>query len=161
MKLKNYSLQKGYVQLHGGNRICAILYFNQDSGKVFYRSKIGTLSDVKHAGIFLGVDRAGNRYFMHNHYKTGRPAIVSQAEFAQGSPLALYEGESINTPLETIRIGLEQVMNAEPYTWHSYNCQTFVNHARSNKRVSEDVNRWMSGLALVALVALGIKVFND
>jgi hypothetical protein len=131
------------------------------SGNVYCRTKVGTLSDVKHTGIFFGNDAAGNRYFMHNHFKTGKPSIVTKNEFTLGMPLSLYEGETINTPLQTVQCGLEQVMAGEPYSWLSYNCQTFVNHARRNTRVSEDVDRWEGGAALALIVLLGINLINN
>lgn len=137
------------------------IYLTPESGKVYYRTKIGTLSDVKHTGIFFGNDAIGNRYFMHNHYEIGKPSIVTENEFTLGMPVFLYEGEAIYTQFQTVKRGLEQVLAREPYSWHSYNCQTFVNHARSSKRVSEDVNRWAGGLAVGLLVLLGINLFND
>lgn len=161
MVMTNYRLYGNHVDIIMSNGRIFTVYFTPDSGKVYYRSKIGTLSDVKHTGIYLGVDSSRKRYFMHNHYLTKQPSIVSEHEFSQGLPLFLYEGESINTPKKTIELGLEQIFKAEPYSWHSYNCQSFVNKARNNQSSSEDVDKWAKGIGVTLLLVLGIKAINS
>ena len=91
MFLKNYFLYEDRIDLVMTDDTQHPIYFNELSGKVYYRYKIGTLSDVKHPGIYLGTDINGNNYYMHNHYQTGKPAIVNETELTQKQPIYLYE----------------------------------------------------------------------
>jgi hypothetical protein len=161
MHLKNYSLYDHCVVLVMTDRTVHTLNLHPLSGTVYYRFKIGTLSDVKHPGIYLGFDQAGNNYYMHNHYATGKPAIVAEQEFTQGQPLYLYEGTASNTPKDIVKIGLDQVLAGKPYAWLNYNCQSFVNRARINQNLSEDVEKWTKGVLLTLLVVLGVRAFNN
>jgi len=56
------------------------IYLNENSGKVYFRYKIGAVSQVKHPGIFLGVYAYGIGYFLRNHYHFGK---VCGMEFRQ------------------------------------------------------------------------------
>lgn len=159
--LKSYTFYDHFVVLVMTNGTVQTLNLHRLSGIVYYRFKIGTLSDVKHPGIYLGFNQYGHNYYMHNHYATGKPAIVTEQEFTQGEPLYLYEGTASNTQRNIVKIGLDQVLAGKPYSWLDYNCQTFVNQARINQNKSEDVEKWFKGTALTLLVFLGVRVFNN
>ncbi len=161
MNMQKFTLTRSGVTIYLSDGRVLLLHFNTDSGKVFYRYKIGTLSDVKHPGIFIGFDRAGRKYFMHNHYHTSKPSIVSEKEFTQGLPIALYKGEAVNSRLKTLELGLAQILQGEPYNWHTYNCQSFVNRARNNQSKSDDVEKWTNGLLAGLLLIIGIKALNS
>src|SRR5947209_3800342 len=117
MHLENYSLYDHCVALVTTDGLVHTINLHPLSGTMYYRFKIGTLTDVKHPGIYLGFDRAGNNYYMHNHYATGKPAIVREKEFTQGQPLYLYEDTASNTLKDVIKIGLDQVLAGKPYAW--------------------------------------------
>jgi hypothetical protein len=161
MFLQNYFLYADRVELLMTEGSIHSIYFNANSGQVYYRYKIGTISDVKHPGIYLGRDIWGNNHYMHNHYQTGKPAIVIESEFTQAQPLYLYEESPINTPMQIIENGLQQVLNGEPYKWLNYNCQSFVNRASQNKNKSEAVEKWAGGIFVTLLVIFGVKAFSN
>jgi hypothetical protein len=130
------------------------IYFNQDSGKVYYRWKIDTVTGIKHAGVYIGQDVAGNGYFVHNHYQLGTPRLVFYNDFTLGKELHLYHERCVNPWNVTVSKALGHVVRQEPFKLLSYNCQTLVNSACNNQRKSEDAGRILGGVALTAGVAL-------
>jgi len=154
--MKNYYLHNTKVDIVKSDGTILTIYFNENSGKVYYRFKTGTLSKVKHPGIYLGVDAYGNIYFLHNHYHYGRAHIVSEKEFRKGKPIYLYGEKCSNTPLKVIELGLKEVLRGETYKPISYNCQTFTNTACHNQRKSDDVQKWLGRVAIASFVLLGI-----
>jgi len=156
--MKNFYLYNNSVEIVNNNGSISTIYFNENSGKVYFRYKIGTLSNIKHPGIFLGVDLNGNGYFLHNHYHYGKAHITSEKEFAQGMPLYIYNGKCSNTPLKVIEVGLNEMLRGESYKPVSYNCQTYTNTACHNQRKSEDAEKWIgraaAGVLLFAFIGL-------
>lgn len=156
--MRDFELYNDGVVLISEDNKRTTIYFNNNSGKVYYRYKIGTISDVKHPGIFLGTDRNGISWFIHNHYQIRRACVVTEREFTQGQPLYLYNEYCSNSPRVVIRKGLEKVVDKENYHFLMYNCQTFTNQACHNVRKSEDAEKWLAGLALVSLIGIGIAL---
>ena len=130
------------------------IYFTADSGKVYYRMKIDTISNVKHPGVYLGIDDVGTRYFIHNHYHYGSAAIVPEYEFTKGRTIHLYREKCSNSPLAVIRVALSKVSDGERYNFLTYNCQTFANQACNNQRKSESAEKWLVGA--LALLFIGV-----
>ncbi len=155
--MKKFYLYLNKVDIVKNNGNIFTIYFNENSGKVYYRHKIGTVSQVKHPGIFLGVDAYGTGYFLHNHYHFGKAHITTQSEFANGKPLYIYNDKCSNTPLKVIEIGLNEILRGETYKPITYNCQTYTNTACHNKRKSADVEKWVGGILFggIALFILG------
>jgi hypothetical protein len=154
--MRTYTLYKNRVEIINNNGGIFTIYFNENSGKVYFRYKIGTISKIKHPGIFLGVDANGIGYFLHNHYHYGKAHITTVTEFAQGMPLYIYNEKCSNTPLRVIEIGLNEMFRGESYKPVSYNCQTYTNTACHNTRKSEDTDKWMGGIALASVALLFI-----
>jgi hypothetical protein len=150
MLMKRYFLYNDRVEIILEDDRVFTVFLNQCSGRIYYRFKIGTLSDVKHPAIYLGVDIYGNNYYMHNHYQTEKPAIVIETEFTKGRPIYFYEETMNNNSTQIIQSGLDQVLSGEPYSWLNYNCQSFIHLAGNNQNKSEDVTKWF-GRALVGL----------
>lgn len=73
--MTNYSLFNDSVNIFLSTGEILTIYFNDNSGKAYYRHKINTISGIKHPGIYLGTDNLGNNYFAHNHYHFGKPTI--------------------------------------------------------------------------------------
>jgi hypothetical protein len=161
MTMKNYKLFTDRVIMFLTNGQSFTVYFTKDSGKIFYRFKIDTISNVKHTGILLGIDSNGNRLYMHNHFQTGRPAIDSERNFSKGMPLYRYEQQPSNPPLKIIEYGLQQVLEGKEYNWLNYNCQVYTNLAANNQAKSESVNNWVGGLLLAGIALFGIKALNN
>lgn len=155
--MKNFYLYNDHVLIVNNNGSIFTIYFNEDSGKVYYRFKIGTLSKVKHPGIYLGKDAYGVGYFMHNHYHYGKAHITIQNEFTKGMPLYIYNEKCSNSPLKVIEIGLNEILRGESYKPITYNCQTFTNTACNNQRNSADAEKWVGRVVLggLALLVLG------
>lgn len=149
--MKNFHLYNNRVEIVNNNGSRFIIYFNENSGKVYFRYKIGTISEVKHSGIFLGVDSNGVGYFLHNHFHYGKAHITTQNEFAKGMPLYIYNEKCSNTPLKVIEIGLNEMLRGESYKPITYNCQTFTNTACHNQRKSDDSEKWVSRVVLGSL----------
>ena len=154
--MKNYYLYDNRVEIIKDDGILLTIFFNENSGTVYYRYKIGTISQVKHPGIFIGVDTFGNGYFLHNHYHYGKAYITTQKEFAKGMPLYIYDNTCSNSPLKVIQVGLEEIIRGESYKPVSYNCQTFTNTACHNQRKSADADKWISRLFIGFLFILGL-----
>jgi len=118
---------------------CLSIYFTPESGKVFWRWKIDTVFGVKHPGIYNGQESNGRHWFMHNHLENGSPCIVDIETFSKQQVLYAGPENSINPPLQTFAVGLQQVLDCKPYEGLLYNCQSFVNRARNNNNISEAV----------------------
>ncbi len=156
--MKYFYLYNDKVEIVKNDGSIFTIYFNENSGKVYNRYKIGTISQVKHAGIFLGVDINGVGYFLHNHYHYGKAHITTQKEFVKGMPLYIYNEKCSNTPLKVIEIGLNEILRGESYKPITYNCQTYTNTACYNQRKSADAEKWVGGILLsgLALLVLGV-----
>jgi hypothetical protein len=155
--MKNFYLYNDRVEIVKNDGSILTIYFNEHSGKVYYRFKIGTLSKVKHPGIYLGKDAYGVGYFLHNHYHYGKAHITNQNEFVKGMPLYIYNEKCSNTPLKVIEIGLNEIMRGESYKPITYNCQTYTNTACHNQRKSADAEKWVGGILLGSLALLLIS----
>ncbi len=153
--MRTYKLYTNRVEIVNNNDSVFTIYFNKDSGKVYFRYKVGTISQIKHPGIFLGIDIYGNNYFLHNHYHYGKAHITSEKEFSQEMPLYIYNEKCSNTPLKVIEIGLNEMLRGESYKPISYNCQTFTNTACHNTRKSEDADKLVGRVALASLLLIG------
>ena len=153
--MKRYFLYNDRVEIILEDDSMFTIFLNQYSGRIYYRFKIGTLSDVKHPAIYFGTDAQGNNYYIHNHYQTGKPAIVIEAEFTKGQPIYFYEEAMNNKRIQILKSGLDQVLSGEPYSWLNYNCQSFVHRAGNNQNKSEDVTKWI-GRALIGLFVVAI-----
>lgn len=154
--MRTYELHNNRVEIVNNNGSVFTIYFNENSGKVYFRYKIGTVSQIKHPGIFLGVDANGIGYFLHNHYHYGKAHITTEKEFAQGMPLYIYNKKCSNTPLRVIEIGLNEMLRGENYKPVSYNCQTFTNSACHNTRKSEDADKWIGRVLVGSLLFFGL-----
>ena len=156
--MKNFYLVNNRVDIVKNDGNIFTIYFNENSGKVYFRYKIGTISQVKHPGIFIGVDANGIGYFLHNHYHFGKAHIVSENEFKKDLPLYIYNEKCSNNPQKVIEIGLNEMLRGESYKPITYNCQTFTNTACHNKRKSEDAEKWVGGIMLGSFFLLWLSV---
>lgn len=152
--MKHYILHENRVDVWFKNGAFVTIYFNEYSGRVYYRNKIDTVMNIKHPGIYLGKDRNGTGYFLHNHYHYGKAHITTQFDFTKGEKIHLYNEMCLNSPMEVIRIGLNEVLRGERYKPISYNCQTFTNTACHSIRKSDDAERMLAGFAGVAMLFL-------
>jgi len=160
--MKNFYLYDNRVDIIKNNGSLNTIYFNQNSGKVYFRYKVGTISNVKHPGIFLGTDDFGNGHFLHNHYHYGKACITTEAEFKKGMPIYLYNKKCSNTPKKVIEIALKEAIRGESWKPITYNCQTYTNTACHNVRTSEDADKWVgrvfaASLLLIFLASIGGK----
>lgn len=161
MEIKFYHLYNDHVELFMTNGNILRLWLNEWSGKILFRYKINTISDVEHPGIVLGYDHEKTWYYMHNHFEHGRPVIEKQEAFSKGKQLYSANRQSPYQQLEILKRGLDEVLQTRPYDWFNYNCQVFVNRVCHNEHKSQAVENWARGLTLAAFAFLGIKAFNN
>jgi hypothetical protein len=162
MEMKSYQLYHDHVDLVMTDGVILRLRLNEWSGKILFRYKINTISDVEHPGIVLGYDQSAEVwYFMHNHFEHGRPVIETREGFSKGKQLYIAARQSPYHQSVILQRGLEEIIQARPYNGFNYNCQVFVNRVCHNENKSEAVENWTGGLALGALVFLGIKAFSN
>lgn len=159
--MKNYILHQNCVDIIENNGTIKRIFFNENSGKVYFRYRIGSLIGIKHPGIFLGVDLNGTEYFLHNHHQLGTACIVTGDDFKQGTPIGLYELKYTNPPLTVIQIGLDEVIRKERYHVINYNCQDYVNLASNNQRKSESIEKIVSNLIFGTLIFVGLSLVFD
>lgn len=133
------------------------ILLNSDSGKIFYRYKINSISKIKHPGVYLGTDISGKHYFIHNHYDVGFATIVSLTEFSKSRKLHLDERPCKNSQIEVIEVAIRYVNDRRRYSLLNDNCQTLTNDSCNNRKESESVNKLVDRLALVVLFALFVK----
>ena len=155
--MKEFKLYQNGVMITSEDGSVTIIYFNKDSGKVFYRLKIDTLWDTKHLGIYIGADRSGTHYFMHNHYHVGKPCLTTLAEFTLGRPYFPYNATVTNDWRRIIENGLNMILKGEPYNSTQYNCQIFVNRACNNTNYSEDLNKWISRVVIGSAIVFRLN----
>lgn len=159
--MRHFYLHHDRVEITLANGSKLDIYFTPDTGSVFYRYKINTISQVRHPGIFLGIDRQGRRWYMHNHFEHGRPVIETESGFAKGQPLYIGERQPQAGYLVVVQVALKEILQAKPYDWISYNCQVFVNKVCFNENKSEAVENWTGGLAFGLLLLLGASAFSN
>ncbi len=154
--MRSFYLTNSALYIYMTNGATLAIFLNENSGKVYYRLKIDTVSQVKHTGIYLGTDRFGTHYMMHNHFENGRPCIVTFQGFAKGKEYYEYNINPENAPFLVIEIGLNEILRGERYDSVNYNCQTFINLACLNKRKSDDVDKWIGRVVVGSLLFFGI-----
>ena len=159
--MKNYTLHQNCVEIIEDNGTIKRIFFNENSGTVYFRNKIGSLIGIKHPGIFLGVDQQGTEYFLHNHYHLGTACLVTGDEFRKGLQIGLYDLKYTNPPLKVIQIALDEVMRKERYHVVNYNCQDYVNLATNNQRKSESIEKIASNLFFGTLIFVGLSLIFD
>lgn len=161
LHINSYQLFENGLELNFNNGTKETIYFTNDSGKVYFRYKIGQ-PNVKHPGVFLGFNQCGVERWIHNHYNVGTAHIVQGDEFRKGMNLYVYKEYCINSQQTVIKKAMEHVMRSEQYKPYSYNCQTLVNDACNNQRKSEDAEAALKGvLATVAVVGLIGLIFGE
>lgn len=128
------------------------IFFNQNSGKVYYRKKIDTLFQVNHTGIFIGTDKYGTEYWIHNHYKLGSAHLVTGGDFKLGMPIYLYNERCENSWNVVVEKGFQHVLRQEPFKMLTYNCQVMTNDACNNRRSSADAGKVFGGVALFVIL---------
>jgi hypothetical protein len=157
MHMTHYQIFNHCLAVHLNTGEILWINFNQNSGKVYYRNKIGSPTGSKHTGVYIGSDANGIAWWIHNHYHVGSAHLVTGSEFAKGRAVHLYHKYCTNTWQTVIQKALDHVVRGERYMPISNNCQTLVNDACHNVKTSHDANRIVGGallgLGLFALVA--------
>lgn len=156
--MKNFTLYQSCVDIIDDNGSLKRIFFDEDSGKVYWRYKIPNLVGTKHSGIYLGSDQNGTEYYLHNHYHVGNACLVTTQKFSDGLPLGIYNEKCNNAPLKVIEIALRQAVKRESYHALNYNCQSFTNEACDNHRNSEDVGKWGQRLFFGSFLAIGLTI---
>lgn len=160
IQFQSYKLYNSYVDLFTKGNVVR-LWFNEWSGKIIYRYKLDTISNVKHPGIFIGFDKQRNNYYMHNHFEHGRPIIEIEQGFAKGQQLYISTRQSKFGVFNVIQNALKEVVRDSSYNWNSYNCQTCVNRVCFNENKSESIESWAKGILAGLFFIAGTKAFSN
>lgn len=155
--MRSFTLYQHGVDIIDGNGAFKRIFFDQNSGKVYWRYKVPNFVGTKHSGIYLGIDAYGTGYFLHNHYHVGNACLVTASEFSEGQQLEIYNETCTNTPLQVLQIALNQAIKKERYHAINFNCQSYTNDACLNIRKSEDVGKWGERLVFGAVLYLAAK----
>lgn len=150
--MKNYSLYKDRVELTIDNSGTFTIYFNENSGKVYFRYKNGSMPGIKHPGIFLGVDVNGNGYFLHNHNYYGKAHISHEMEFRKNMQIYTYKEKWSNVPLKAIEHGLNEMLRGVSYNPVSFNLHPLTNNALYYQEPKENSDILLIALMLGTLI---------
>ena len=150
--MKSYSLYKDRVEFSINISSTFTIYFNENSGKVYFRYKNGSMSGMKDPGIFLGVDVNGNGYFLHNHNYYGKAHISHEIEFRKNTQIFTYKEKWSNEPLKAIEQGLNEMLRGASYNPISFNMRPPANNAIYYQETSEYSAILLIVLMLVILI---------
>ena len=157
------SYHNGLLELSFSNGVTKLLQLTEDSGRIVTRKKVGTISNVNHPGIYVGIDVHSNEEFiLHNHYRIFKTAGVSLFwEYAAGEKVYWDERVCVNDKMLVLQKGLNQAIRRKKYHWLTNNCQVTVNDSCNNQRTSEDVGKWIGRIALGVFAAAVFKVATN
>ena len=120
------------------------IHFNQHSGRIICREVNGF---VTHTGIYIGYDTySKEEIVIHHNVNFDSPRIVPLKEFTKGKAWYFQSPECINSPMEVISKGLDEVFNGSSYDAFVNNCQHLTNFACYNVRESHGVKKFMGFL---------------
>lgn len=128
------------------------LQMNEHSGRVIKRTKLGTLFNVEHTGISIGIDAWGNEWVVHNHISNKKTVLDTRSRFAQMMPVTFHDGACLNNPVDVTRLSLDAVLEGKPYTALFNNCQHVASYACNNTKRSHDLQRVGTTVGLTGLV---------
>jgi hypothetical protein len=129
--------------------------YTQDTGRVFYRVKFVNGKDEWHPGLYIGRDKLGIDYFLHNNIKTGIAEVVTRGEYSKGLEVCSDNRRCLGTPHRIIRMALARVVVGKPYRFRYYSSRNI-----SHESLINDADKLIdSGLSF--LVDLFIKTLKQ
>lgn len=131
------------------------IYYTENTGRVFYRVKFVNGIDEWHPGLYLGNDKLGIEYFLHNNLKTGIAEVVTKGEFAKGLEVCSDNRKCIGTPHRIVRMAMARVVVGKPYRFRYYNSRNISHEALVN-----DANKLIDA-GLSFLVELFMKTLKQ
>ncbi len=154
-------LRGGFLRLFLNNGKTRFIVLDKNSGRIVHRKVTGSIN-LQHPGIRLGTDyHTGEVYVLHNHYRYGGAHISTFRDYAAGQTVNWKNSACVNTPLDIIKIGLDNACAGRPYDLLTYNCQTYTNLACNNEYKSDDVEKLVGiGLSVLA-IGLIFTALND
>lgn len=136
--------------LHGKSRT---IYYNEDTGNVFYRVKFVDGVDAWHPGLYIGKDKLGIDYYLHNNLTTGHAEMVTRGEFSKGLEICSDSRKCLGTPHRIVRMAMARVVVGKPYRFRYYSAR---NIARQN--ILNDADKLMDiGLAFLVDLFIGTQ----
>ena len=137
------------------------IYEIPESGKIIYRAKIDTFTDVPHPGIILGNDIWETIWIIHNHHKNGCVEIETIQEFSQGENIFYDPRPVFYSTQDVLDRAILHYLQKTEYNWLTNNCQHFINNVVQNVHYSETIDlladRAMAAGGLAALCGAMIK----
>ncbi len=155
MTMTGYQFYANALAIYLSNGQTLWIYLNRDSGKVFYRYKVGFPRSAKHTGIYVGTFANGTEYWIHNHINFGKAHLATGSSFRQGMQIYVHDEYCTNDWQTVIDKGLQHILKGERYMPYSFNCQVMTNDACHNVRKSADADRIVGGV-LLGLAVVGL-----
>ncbi len=149
------------------NRLPQQLNWSENSGRIVYRRKIGTVVGVNHPGIILGLDNYGYEWVAHHHYKNVYPSIDRLDAFALGQGVFYDERPVWYDRKIIVERALRHWLEQKEYNWLRQNCQHFVNNVASDTHESEAIDQvanlglTISGVAGILGIVTGNKTLTN
>ena len=156
MHITGYQFYTNKLAVYISNGETLYVNFSADSGKVYYRYKIGWPKSAKHTAIFVGDLADGTEVWIHNHIDNGKAVMTDGSGFRQNMPIYLHDKYCTNDWQTVIQKGLDHILRGEPYLPVSFNCQVMTNDACHNVRKSDDANRIVGNVVAGAVIGLAL-----
>lgn len=149
--MKNYCLYNDRVEFAVNDRRNFTIYFNENSGKVYFCYKNGE-EPAKHPGVFLGVDAGGNGYFLHNQDHYGKAHISPELEFRKNMQIYSYKEKWNNSPLKVIEYGLNDMLRGNHFNPFAYKYYPLASKDLYYQNNSGDFDFWLIAVFIGMMV---------
>lgn len=150
-----YELQDDHVAILFAGGKQKKIFYTGNSGKVYYRNAYNSkLEVIKHEGVYIGIDKLGIHYFLHNDKTTGIAKLVTRGEFAKGHRVMRDKLPSEVSTFVNLKRALTKAFKEEPLIFHANEKQAEV------KKTSPFVGIGLSLLVIFAAAVADKKEKN-
>jgi hypothetical protein len=118
-----YEISEEAVELFCNTGKSRTVYYNENTGNVYYRVKFINGSDAWHPGLYIGRDSLGIDYYIHNNLKTGVAEVVTKGEFSKGLEICSDSRKCLGTPHRIVRMALARVVVGKSYRFRYYSAR--------------------------------------
>lgn len=118
-----YEISEEAVELFCKSGRSKIIYYNENTGNVYYRVKFVKGVDAWHPGLYIGRDKLGIDYYIHNSLKTGAAEVVTRGEFSKGLEICSDNRRCLGTAHRIVRMAMARVVVGKPYRFRYYSAR--------------------------------------
>jgi hypothetical protein len=123
-----YEISETEVELICTSGKSRTIHYTEDTGRVFYRVKFINGVDAWHPGLYIGKDKLGIDYYLHNNIRTGNAEVVTKGEFSKGLEVCSDNRRCLGTPHRIVRMALARVTVGKPYRFRYYSSRNIEQH---------------------------------